>query len=272
MIESNVLKEVNYTVIPYFVTRLNNTKKDYTKFVKRFENYLEKLLARMEVFWEKEEKKDIKSITRDSGLKKFERWSNRTSNLRSHILKELNDKFYNDLWFLRAELELVYVSLKLDNTKDYIKFDRAWEINVSNNEEPIVVRISKPKKPKKKRFSVADVQYDIQKNINKMLKPLHDEILQIKEMFKTIKLPKELLEIETKIAQEFTETSSKFSDKSLKEYNTTIRKLGKSKPEIFNTMYKDVFMIRNRLTSVTQAMASRITFTEFKENVLDDLS
>lgn len=203
------------------------------------------------------------------GQKKFETWSDRVGDLRTLVLKELNEKFFDTAWYLRAETEMVLASFKLDQMSKYINFDLEWEEFISKQDSPIVLRLNKPKKPKKKRFTINDLHYDITEELTLMLQPLAHEIDQTKELFQKVTLPKKLLDLENSIAEAITQSPSTTSA-LIKDYQKLVNDYG-NKSKRYQKLYRQLFVLRNKITLITQAFVSRMTFSEFRENVLDDL-
>ncbi len=265
MAESMFLRE--FFTTKFEMTRIDNIRKEVKKITMNYHKYLERLPGRMRKEWEEQEARDKKEITRDSGKKKLERFIERSKLFRLKVLEDLTQEIYRDCWYTRAELEISVAIFRIGVFSEFIKHDKKWEEKQNSELKPIVLRLSKPKKPKKSGFGVKDVKYDIGEAVLTMLKPLSETFEELEKNLKRVAIIKKLVEIE----QEMVEKINTREDMTEIEARSTdaIREIHEKKAP-FTNYYRKLLISRNLMTQITQSVSPRVTYLDFREKLLNE--
>jgi len=267
MEESMFLGDLNIT--KFEMTRIDIIRSEVKKINSRFKKYIENLQARITKDWEEEEKKDKANISRDTAQRKLERFMEHAKMFRLKVLDELTEEIYRDCWYVRSELEMSVSIFKMGVFSTYVNYNPKWEKNQNETLRPIVLRLAKPKKPKKKKFGIKDVAYDIFDAIQTMLKPISEKLEEAESNLKKISVIKSLIEIEKNIGEKITsgEDFKQIED----EYKKEIKRIHEKKAP-FTKYYRKLIISRNIMTQITQSVSPRVTYLDFREKLLSDHS
>ena len=249
------------------MTRIGTIRLEVKKIKSRFKKYIENLQARITKEWEEEEKKDKANISRDTAQRKLERFVERAKMFRLKVLNELTEEIYRDCWYTRSELEMSVSIFKMGVFSTYVNFNPKWERIQNDTLRPIILRLPQPKKPKKKKFGVKDVVYDIFEAVQTMLKPISEKLEEVESNLKKVSVIKSLIEIEKKMGEKI--TSGEDFKQLEEEYKREIKRIHEKKAP-FTNYYRKLFVSRNVMTQITQSVSPRVTYLDFREKLLSD--
>ncbi len=232
-------------------SRINNIREEIKNLDSEFERFIEEIGQWASKIWSDLEQEALSSIQRDSAKQRLERWKKHASIIRAQSLERLTNEWYERFWFLRSEIELLIATFRYGLPSQIICRDFEWEQQIAEEFQPIRMQISYPRKPRK--MVISKISYDIQEEIRKMMIPISQSILFVGEKLSGIRIPKQFLEMEESLLEKVMD--SRFTPSDFDNVHSFYAdEMTKNRLE---KVYKHLFLIREEITKVTQASASR---------------
>ncbi len=165
---------------------------------------------------------------------------------RLEVLQAMTSAIFDDLWYLRAETELLIAIFHFGFISDFVIRDFKWEEKILAGVKPIVLRLKTPSKTNFKGYS-------LNKEIRKMFRPLLAGFDETSSLISTIKTPNSLTKLERDMIKKH--ETSKVSDQEVAQFKAKYGKENMQKK--LNSTYKVLFKLREELTKLTQACSPR---------------
>ena len=237
------------------VNELDKLKSSFYVFCKEYNRLVANLIDALNEKWEIEVKQATKRLRKNKEIKKYLWMLENYTLYRKQFLNQLSKKLFKTIRELRFKAEFLTAYLKFGALHKYIKFEPKWEDKQCNSRF-IVLRLTRPKKPKITKKKTEVVEYNLSTELSLMMEPYTTLLKSMKFQFQ--KFPKLLKVFNLYINGE------KNSDTGFQinpDMNITIwDSIYEQNARFFEILYKSLFVINSNLNTGTQSLAPRNSY------------
>ncbi|RMG24977.1 MAG: hypothetical protein D6732_23115 [Methanobacteriota archaeon] len=189
---------------------------------------------------------NLKKRKFNSEQERIKELTNSVKEFRSKSLQQLTATIFDDLWYLRAETELLLAIFHFGFISEFVNRDFKWEEKILEQSKPLVLRLKSPSKSNIKNYS-------LNKEIKRMLDPIAKNFEETAGIVAKFKIPKSYINFEKELIKKH--ESAKISVQEFENFKATYdtEKMRKK----LKSVYKILFQLREELTRLTQACSPR---------------
>lgn len=222
-------------------TRINNIQRNFQAVKNNFLEFVTDIGTRASKEWQKYKKKKF-----ETPEEKVLFLSDAAKEFKKQVLMDLSSQIFDDLWYLRAETELIVATFHFGFISDYVERDLPWEEKILSKLRPLVLRMKIPSKTNLPKYS-------LNTEVKKMLHVITAGFEDAEKLIAKIPIPADYLKREKELIKRH--EANQITDDEFKNFKDIyqdpedIKKLDRT--------YRYLFRLREELTKLTQACAPR---------------